>query len=340
MPSGVFMEMITGADDDGRRLDRLLRKALPDLPLSAIHRLLRRGRVLAGGRPGGAADRIGAGTVIQILEGETAGTGGGIRPSGTGCSGPDRRKGAPAADISLDVLREAPGLLMVNKPAGMRVHGPAAGQETLETLVRSFLADRLSPSLSFKPGPLHRLDRNTSGVIVFSSSLEGARRFSALIREGRVTKGYLALIEGILEKEETWEDYLIRDRSLGKSFTAGAGAGTRRALTGVKPLAKTGGFSLIMLTISTGRTHQIRVQAASRGHPLAGDVKYGGRPRRGGFLLHAYTLEFPWPNSAESAGEELIRVSAPIPEGFRKTITGLFGGSFQHLDLYFNGEYV
>ncbi|MDR2019919.1 MAG: RluA family pseudouridine synthase [Treponema sp.] len=329
--------MIAGADDDGRRLDRLLRKALPDLPLSAIHRLLRRGRVLTGGRAGGAADRIRAGMVIHILEEGAPGIRDRVRPSGTGFSGPDRQEGAPGA-VSLDVLREAPGLLIVNKPAGMGVHGPAAGQETLETLVRSFLADRLSPSLSFKPGPLHRLDRNTSGVMVFSSSLEGARRFSALIREGRVIKGYLALVEGIVEKEETWEDHLIRDRSLGKSFAVKAGAGTKRAAARVKPLAESGGFSLIGLKISTGRTHQIRVQAAARGHPLAGDVKYGGRPRKGGFLLHAYTLEFPWPGSA-NAGEEPVRVSAPVPEGFRRTIAGLFSG-LQHLDFRLNDEYV
>jgi 23S rRNA pseudouridine955/2504/2580 synthase len=339
--------MIAGVDDDGRRLDRLLRKALPDLPLSAIHRLLRRGRVLAGGKPGGAADRINAGTVIRILEERAAGT----RPSRP--ASPDRPPGEEARPP--DILREAPGLLIVNKPAGIGVHGPSAGEETLETLVRSFLADRLPPSLSFKPGPLHRLDRNTSGVMVFSSSLEGARRFSALIREGRITKRYLALVEGaaggpaavgadsplnVSANEETWEDYLIRDKSLGKSFTAEAGAGAKRALARVRPLAGAGGFSLIMLEISTGRTHQIRAQAAARGHPLAGDRKYGGKPRIGGFLLHAHTLEFPWPGPAGSAGEERILVSAPLPEGFRKTISELFAITFKALDFPSNDEYV
>ncbi|MDR1374551.1 MAG: RluA family pseudouridine synthase [Treponema sp.] len=328
--------MIAGADDDGRRLDRLLRKALPELPLSAIHRLLRRGRVLTGGKPGGAADRVRAGTVIQILGKGAAGTAGGAGSSGFGSSGPLREQGPGA---SLDILREAPGLLIVNKPAGMGVHGLSGGGETLETLVRSFLADRLPPSLSFKPGPLHRLDRNTSGAIVFSSSLEGARRFSALIREGRVTKTYLALVEGAVEKDAVWEDHLIRDKSLGKSFAADAGAGTKRALARVKPLAGAAGFSLISLEISTGRTHQIRVQAAARGHPLAGDVKYGGGPRKGGFLLHAHTLEFPWPGSGEKAGEELLRAEAPVPGGFGRTIAGLFGSGFRYLDLRFNDGY-
>jgi 23S rRNA pseudouridine955/2504/2580 synthase len=176
--------------------------------------------------------------------------------------------------------------------------------------------------------------------MVFSSSLEGARRFSALIREERVSKGYIALVEGTIKEDETWEDHLIRDRFLGKSFTAEPGAGTKRALARVKPLARAAGFSLISLEISTGRTHQIRVQAAARGHPLAGDVKYGGKSRKGGFLLHAHTLEFPWPGSAGSAGEELIRVSAPLPGGFRKTIAGLFGAGLQYLDFPFNDEYV
>jgi 23S rRNA pseudouridine955/2504/2580 synthase len=324
------MEMIAGADDGGRRLDRLLRKALPDMPLSAIHRLLRQGRVLAGDKPGGAADRIGAGTVIRILGDAADGARRLPRPDP-----PSRERGAAP---SPELLLEAPGLLLVNKPAGMPVHGPAPRGETLETLVRSFLADRLSPSLSFRPGPLHRLDRNTSGVMVFSSSLEGARRFSALLREGRVVKRYLALAEGRIEGEEVWEDHLFRDRAAGKSFIAAAGTGTgRRALTKVRALANSDRFSLILLEIATGRTHQIRAQAAARGHPLAGDRKYGGGPRKGGFLLHALSIAFPWPEAG--AGDGILQARAPLPKGFRSAAAVLLGDPARRLDFRFDGGY-
>jgi 23S rRNA pseudouridine955/2504/2580 synthase len=330
-----YLSMSAGADDDGRRLDRLLRKALPELPLSAIHRLLRKGLIRVDGEPGRGTDRVVRGQVIQI---PAAAPGTGLPEMTLPSSLPGFPKARQTAGTAkspgreppgLDILREEPGLLILNKPAGLAVHG----RESLETRVRSYLAGRLSPSLSFRPGPLHRLDRNTSGVIVFSSSLEGARRFSALIREGGVTKRYLALAEGLIPGEEDWEDYLVRDKTLGKTFPAEKTGPGKRALTRVRPLGTARDRSLVMLEITTGRTHQIRAQAAARGHPLWGDVKYGGQFRRGGFFLHACFLEF--------AGDRRITVRAPVPAPFRDAIRGLFGNKFMEtLDFPSRGSDV
>jgi 23S rRNA pseudouridine955/2504/2580 synthase len=311
-----------GADDDGRRLDRLLRRALPGLPLSLIHRLLRQGRVSLDGKPAEAASRVRAGSVIRV-------------PGGTGDGGAGEGRDAPGAAPAADtadtasaataaeapgapggmILREEGGLLFINKPAGMAVHGP----DSLETLVAAYLGPRLAPSLSFRPGPLHRLDKPTSGVVTFAAGIEGARRFSALIRERRLIKRYLALAEGRLEAPLVWEDLLYRDTERRKTL-AGDGPGGKSARTRVFPLACGGDYSLIVLEIDTGRTHQIRAQAALRGHPLAGDRKYGGGFQAGGFLLHALSLEFP---AGEGPPE---RVEAPIPEAFRQRIIRLFGG--------------
>jgi 23S rRNA pseudouridine955/2504/2580 synthase len=214
------------------------------------------------------------------------------------------------------ILREAEGLLFVNKAAGMAVHGPGS----LETLVRGYLAPKLPPSLSFRPGPLHRLDKPTSGVVTFGVSLEGARRFSALIREGRVTKTYLALAEGRIDRPLLWEDILYRDREARKTRAAGAGEKAKPARTRVFPLGQGGGYSLVLLEIETGRTHQIRAQGALHGHPLAGDRKYGGGFMPGGLLLHALSLSFP-----AEAGPGCIRVRAPVPGPFRRRIRDLFG---------------
>jgi 23S rRNA pseudouridine955/2504/2580 synthase len=195
--------------------------------------------------------------------------------------------------------------------------------DSLETRVRTFLADKLPPSLSFKSGPLHRLDTPTSGAIVFSTSLEGARYFSALIREQQVRKRYLALLEGQLDKPARWEDVLFRDKAAKKTLVVESGAAPDtklpRAGTAVYPLALNAGYSLVMVEISTGKTHQIRAQAAFHGYPLLGDQKYGGSARVGGLLLHAYSLEFPAPG-----GEPLV-IKAPLPRAFYQYISARFG---------------
>jgi 23S rRNA pseudouridine955/2504/2580 synthase len=329
-----YISLAAAADDGGRRLDRVLRKALPDMPLSAIHSLLRKGRILVNGVPGKAADRVRSGATIRVP----------VYDSDTAVPLPPEQHMAPnlmpnlMPNSDLDILREDADFLVLNKRAGLAVHGP--DKESLEALVRAYLAPKLPPSLSFRSGPLHRLDKPVSGVIVFSKSLEGARSFSALLRERRIRKTYLALLEGILDRDETWEDVLERDRKLGKSFVARGHApatgedAPREARTRVQPLAHstgagTNGATLARLEIDTGRTHQIRVQAAAHGHPLAGDSAYGGGPLETGvrysgrFLLHACSLELPG-NALPGLPR---RLEAPLPDYFRQRIEALFGAA-------------
>jgi 23S rRNA pseudouridine955/2504/2580 synthase len=222
------------------------------------------------------------------------------------------------------ILWEGAGLLVLNKPVGLAVHGPAG----LETQVQAYLAPKLPPSLSFKPGPLHRLDTPTSGLIVFSTGLAGARSFSALLRSRSIRKTYLALLDGWLDRDEIWEDALVRDREKGKSFPADPGDDdAQEARTRVYPLAQSPEpvpHTLARLEIDTGRTHQIRAQAAAHGHPLTGDRKYGGSEQRNGFLLHAWTLELP-EQAAQSLPGMTRRLTAPLPDNFRRRIRELFG---------------
>ncbi|MDR1956819.1 MAG: RluA family pseudouridine synthase, partial [Treponema sp.] len=188
----MAITMIPAPDDAGRRLDRLLRKALPDMPLSAIHRLLRTKRVLVDGAPAEAQLRVKAGAVITLPQA--------VAP----VSKPSSEAGPPRFEAPLPILWEGAGILAVNKPAGLAVHGPAS----LEIQVRRYLAPTLPPSLAFTPGPLHRLDRPTSGIILFSTNLRGAQYGSALIRERRIRKQYLALVTGELRDPARWEDSL------------------------------------------------------------------------------------------------------------------------------------
>jgi len=269
------MELVTGENDKGRRLDRILRKSLSDHPLALIHRLIRQGQVLVNGRPAKAQDRLECGCVIIINSEQKTG------------NKEKNVKKTRAAAIP-QILWEGSGLLAVYKPAGIAVHG----DDSLDVMVRSYLADKLPPSLSFKPGPLHRLDKPSSGVVIFSASLEGARLFTSLMRERKVKKTYLAIVQGIIKDEENWHDELVRDRERKKTFISDTRSGGKTAITKVTPIATEERYTLIRAEIATGRTHQIRAQAQAHGHPLAGDVKYGGKKSREGFFLHAWKLEF------------------------------------------------
>jgi len=290
----ITVELTAGENDKGRRLDRILRKALPDHPLPLLHRLLRQGQVLVNGKPAKAQYRLNDGDKIRIpLIKEVK------KP-------PVLSRPLP----SLDILWQGLGLLAVNKPAGLSVHG----KNSLDTMVRSFLVEKLPPSLSFKPGPLHRLDKPSSGIVVFSASIEGARLFSSILQQRKARKTYLAIVEGRVEKEEIWEDILVRDKDKKKTFVSNKNTKDGKdAVTAVKPLSVSGGYSLITAEIATGRTHQIRAQAASRGHPLLGDRKYGSK-RAESFFLHAWKMEF-----------SDIYIEAPLPDEFCRKIEELFG---------------
>jgi 23S rRNA pseudouridine955/2504/2580 synthase len=310
--------LIAGIDDSGRRLDRVLRKVLHQTPLSAIHRMLRQGCVLVNGCKADAGRRVLAGENITISDQvcKTQATGDLRSAIGGKVSRQKREKSFPEMP---EILFEDTRLLILNKPAGIPVHGKGS----LDQLIQPYLGPKLRPSLSFRPGPLHRLDKPSSGVLVFSAGLEGARLFSAMMREGKIKKQYLAIAEGLIENAEVWEDELFRDKNIKKTFT-GSQSGNdldrekgKTAVTRVSPLIGQKNYSLILLETDTGRTHQIRVQAASRCHPLLGDKKYGAGFLSGGFLLHAWRLKLPPPFPPV--------IEAPLPENFKTAIKKLFG---------------
>jgi 23S rRNA pseudouridine955/2504/2580 synthase len=302
----MTIELKAGPDDAGRRLDRILRKCLPDYSLSLIHRLLRQGKVLVNDRQAGPDKRIEPDMVIQVK-----------LTVNHNHEQVNNSLGVAYPTLSLpEILWRGSGIIIFNKPTGLASHG----KDSLNTLVNAWLTGKLKASLSFKPGPLHRLDRPTSGIIAFSESLQGAQLFTRLLRERKIKKTYLAIVEGSISGDQEWQDVLSRDTTLKKTFTGNRVSETQDALTAIKSLASNSSYSLIEAHIITGRTHQIRAQAASHGHPLAGDVKYGGhRIPGGGFFLHAWKMELE--EGFEGFPQPLI---APFPEAFRSKTDILF----------------
>ena len=337
----LMIELTAGMDDTGRRLDRILRKALPDLSLSFIHRLLRQKKILVDNKPATPNHRIKQGMVIQIIASVNH-TQEQVNHNIINqvkqpvnkknlCKNPVSNTQGGKAAPPVPILWQGSDLIAFNKPQGLSTHGP----NSLDLIVYDWLLAGASPlphSLSFRPGPLHRLDKPTSGIIFFSRTLEGAKLFSALLREHKLEKTYIAIVEGSLKKDETWHDVLTHDKTARKTFvkTVPLLPAPKEAFTTVKPIASNNEYSLIEAGIKTGRHHQIRAQAASHGYPLAGDIKYGGKPlpgqsRKGAFFLHAWKIKF----NAQDVPDGFPReITAPLPEAFREKIEALFAGVY------------
>ncbi|MCL2762482.1 MAG: RluA family pseudouridine synthase [Treponema sp.] len=315
-----MIELKAGPDDAGRRLDRILRKALPDHSLSLIHRLLRQGKIKVNGKSAKPDERVQTGAKIHIRSMVNHNYYA-VNENKTVSPGP-----LPA------ILWQGSGIIVFNKPPGLASHGP----NSLDNLVKAHFAGRqptltaTERSLSFKPGPLHRLDKPTSGAIAFSETLEGAQLFSRLLRERKLIKTYLAIVEGSITGEILWQDELIRDTDRKKTLVE-TGLNAQNAITAIRSLAGNGAYTLVEAGIMTGRTHQIRAQAAAHGHPLAGDIKYGGHAvpdsRKGVFFLHAWKLELD--TQAETIAAFPCPLVAPPPESFLAQIQKFFPG-FSH----------
>ncbi len=287
----------------GARLDRALAQLFPDLSRTRAQAAIKGGAVRVNGRPTRVSHVLEDGQQIEIDTGAFTAAG----TTGTA--------GAPplAEEIPLRVVYEDEHLLVVDKPAGLVVH-PAPGHST-GTLVNALLAHL--PGLTAgsdvsRPGIVHRLDKDTSGLIVIAKDAPTHPALAHQMREHSTVKRYLALVEGRMPAPEGVIDAPIgRDpRHRQRMALVSEVNGGREARTRFKTLWEARGRSLVELQLETGRTHQIRVHLASVGHPVVGDSVYGRAqlplpPRQ---FLHATHLEFVHP----ATGEWLL-FDAPLP---------------------------
>jgi 23S rRNA pseudouridine1911/1915/1917 synthase len=229
----------------------------------------------------------------------------------------------PKTTPMLDVLFEDNHCLAVVKPAGLLTQGVPPGIPTLEALARAYLKDKYQKAGHVYLGIPHRLDRPVSGVVLFARSSKAAARLAEQFRDRQVVKVYQALVErspaGDLPPEEgTWEDWLLKHPEQARSERVEPGtAGAKLARLRFRLLRAFDDGALLELRPETGRMHQIRVQAASRGWPVRGDELYGARlpfgppaelPRDRTIALHARSLTFLHPIRYEP-----VTVTAPLP---------------------------
>jgi 23S rRNA pseudouridine1911/1915/1917 synthase len=222
----------------------------------------------------------------------------------------------------IDVLLEDNHCLALNKPAGLLTQADATGEPTLLDAARAYLKERYRKPGNVYVGLVHRLDRPVSGVVLLAKTSKAAGRLSARFREGGVEKIYWAMVEGNMQEDKgEWADVLRKDEARNVVEVVRPGtAGGRAARLAFRVLERGGRTTLLELKPVTGRSHQLRVQLASRGLPIAGDQKYGAKSGLkaldGGhrIALHARRLRFTHPTRPE-----VIEVSAPLPTDWPAT---------------------
>ena len=207
----------------------------------------------------------------------------------------------------MEILHLDDELLAVRKPAGLLAQPDRTGDPDVLTLAKARLRERFGTTDPFV-GLVHRLDRPTSGIMVLARTTDAARKLSAQFRERTISKQYLALVEGPLRGIGTWTDYIAKPGRQ-PTLVSSADADGKRARLQWQALARTDEHTLLQIQLQTGRPHQIRLQAADRGHPVVGDTRYGAEDPRDGIRLHHTLLRLEHPTRSR----RLTLTAAPPP---------------------------
>ncbi|MEW5863236.1 MAG: RluA family pseudouridine synthase [Pseudomonadota bacterium] len=296
-PRATWVEVGEGHGE--QRIDNFLLRRLKGVPKSFVYRVLRSGEVRVNSGRVGPEYRLRPGDRVRLP------------PVRQGA----RREAAPSP-LELPVLHQDPALIAVDKPAGLAVHG---GSGISHGVIERLRAAR--PRERFLE-LVHRLDRDTSGVLLIARKRSALTALHRMLREGEVEKVYVAVVSG------RWQGGERELRAALHKYVTAAGerrvavrAEGRPAVTRVRPLATSDAFSVLEARLLTGRTHQIRVHLAHAGHPIIGDAKYGdfalnrrlAREGAGRLMLHARRLAFAHPVDGSR-----ICLEAPLPADMRR----------------------
>lgn len=316
-----FLEFNAGIDDNDRRIDKVLRNFIKDVPLSSIYKYIRKNLIKINNKKTTQDYRVKTGDIISIAafiindfsENQSE-------------SNNLQKNEETTLKKDLEIIFQNKDILILNKPYDVLVH---RSDNSLDKQVENYykkINQNKSKSLSFTPGPLHRLDRKTTGLLSFSLSLNGARWFSENIKNHTIQKKYVSVVQNKLLHQEEWIDYIEKksDKDNSKFHKVEVSKlkendEQKKCITKITPVKygkyKNKDITFVEIEIKTGRMHQIRAQASLHNHPLLGDTAYGGLKLEDfsqDFFLHAKELIFPSENPINLPKT----VNATLPQPF------------------------
>lgn len=319
-------EIVIEKNEAGQRLDKFLAKYMNEASKSFFYKMMRKKNITLNGKKCEGNEKLAEGDVVKLFLAEDT-----IEKFSS-------VQVQEVKKVDLDILYEDDEIILVNKPAGMLSQ---KAKETDESLVE-YLIDYLLGSgkltesglRAFRPSVCNRLDRNTSGIVAAGKSLAGLQMLSGVFKDRSIHKYYQCLVSGEIRDVKTVDGWLLKDEKKNqvriltdveaKRFGGkGGDEEPKRIRTKYEPIATDGRFTLLKVTLLTGRSHQIRAHLASLGHPIVGDFKYGGVSKVNPSgrtvkyqLLHSYRLEFP------KLAEPFVYLSGRV---FEAPLPGYFG---------------
>ena len=291
-------------ENNNKRIDAYLSERIEDTSRVAIQRLINNGKILVNGKIVKSSYKVQIGDKIEVEEEEPI------------------EVAIKAQNIPLDIIYEDKDIIVINKPKGMVVH-PANGNPdgTLVNAIMAICKDSLSGiGGEIRPGIVHRLDKDTSGIIIVAKNDKAHINLSEQIKEHKVRKTYIALVRGIVKENEATINMPIGRSEKDRKKMAVTKKG-KEAITHFKVLQRYDKYTLLQVNIETGRTHQIRVHLSQIGYPVVGDEVYSNGKNEWnvkGQCLHAKSLEFTHPNTGKA-----MFLEAGLPEYFQDILKDL-----------------